>query len=316
MNSTRIRKWLDSELLHCPDRVVSRIGKDRVKGALRKEVQLNLSYCLDIDFAAKNFEYCNIENSTPEDFLYREIQTPLGELVSSIRFVGGDLSKPAVFLIYKDFPLKSAENIKIISQLLGREYASFRPQRMRWYSADDESKLIEENTFLTGDMLYVSGFIDELRSQSLPDRYEELKLRKTTSLNWYDQYIQTYQNNFIEWPEFKEMAQAESRETLDRLIKKELLYDIFIADKWAGIIGVKSTTDKFLIGYCIIEEFLLKEYRSKKFAPALQRHLIDRLPYHSDEMLFGTIHYKNIPSLRTALRIQREIMGMYLFAEM
>jgi len=94
-----------------------------------------------------------------------------------------------------------------------------------------------------------------------------------------------------------------------------LLFEINIDGKWAGIIGANNGYDNFLKGYYIVEEFLIENFRGKQFASAVQRHLINKLPFNSNEMLFGTIHYENIPSLRTAMRVDRRPIGMYAFAE-
>jgi len=165
-------------------------------------------------------------------------------------------------------------------------------------------------------MIYVAEFIDFLKEQPLPKNFSKIALHPATSLAWYPDYKKDYENICEKWPAFAEMAQVESEETLKNQIEKQLLFEISIEGKWAGIIATDNKSEFFLNGYCIIEEFINENFRGKKLASSVQRHLINKLPSNSNEMIFGTIHYKNQPSLSTALSVKRKTAGMYIFSEL
>ena len=86
-------------------------------------------------------------------------------------------------------------------------------------------------------------------------------------------------------------------------------------EKWAGIIAANNGSNNFLSGFYIEEEFLLEQFRGKHLASAVQRHLIENLPSDNNAMLSGTIHYENIPSLKTAMSVGRKPIGMDVFAK-
>lgn len=307
-------KWLQLEINKCPQFIIRKIGKENVLKSIQKDVEENMNYCSD-DVAAKRFfDFAKIKGTSPEDYKYRHLQTRLGEMITSIRFIGGDLNKPAVFLMYKDFELNSMSDIQEITTFISKEYAIFQPQRIRWYSKEIETKLIDSHDSITGDLAYMAGFIEDLKKNPFPNHYEAISLVQTKTLHWYEDYVKTFEKIYKEWPAFVEMAQVESQETLNDLIPKKLLFDIHIDGKWAGIIAADQGSDSFLNGYYIVEEFLTEAFRGKNYAAAVQRHLIEKLPASNQEMLFGTIHYDNTPSLKTAFRVGREVVGMYVFA--
>lgn len=315
INRKLLNKWGQVELSHCPQFILDTVGRNKIQQQLREQVALNLSYCTDERFAQSNFDFCKIEGATPADFKYRLIKTPFGEIITSIRFIGGDLSKPAVFLIHKDFELDYVQKIRQVGQIVGEEYAVFKPPRFRWFSPKIETELIKSNAFISGDSIYVTHFLDYLKQQPLPPNYDKVQLELATSINWYEEYKTTYETIYKHWPASREMTRIESQTSLQEIIEKKLLFEIKIENHWAGIIGVTQTSDKFLAGYCVYEELLTEDFRGKLLASAVQRRLIENLPTTQDAMLFGTIHYGNIPSLRTAYKVGRQSAGMYVFAE-
>ncbi len=310
-----IDKWVELELSKCPLLIIDRIGVNATKKLITENVETNISYCNDDEFAKKNFDYCKIKGSTFEDYKYRSLKTPLGELISSIRFLGGDLNKPSVLMVHKDFELESVEDIKFMCQFLSKEYSIFHPKRISWYSSKLETELIESNDFISGDMVYIAEFLDYLKQKPLPKNSDKIHLKKATSLSWYEEYKNEVNNILKNWSAFSEMHQIESKDTLQKLIEKELVFEVIIANEWAGIIAADTGSEYFLNGYFINEELLTKQFRGKKYAPAVQRHLLEKLPHNANEMLYGTIHFQNIPSMKTALRVGRKALGMYVFAD-
>ncbi len=138
-------------------------------------------------------------------------------------------------------------------------------------------------------------------------------LHPTKNLDHYPIYKSDFENIIKNNPDFAEMAQIETPEGFESMMKKELLFDIFIQNEWAGYIGVEPASESFLNGYEVYEEFLISKFRGQHFAPAAQRHLIEKLPDSNNAMLYGTIHYNNVPSIKTALKVGRKKIGQYIF---
>ncbi len=308
--------WLPLELAHCPTFILERLGQDEVEKRLNQSIATNIQRLNDDEFGKQGYKHCQIPNTQPDDYKYRLLETPLGTAITSIRFIGGDLSKPAVFLIHKDFELDTAEKIKQTAQFIAQEYAVFKPQRIRWYSPQIDYHLIAKNDFIQGDLVFIAEFIDWLKQQPFPPNYDQVQLKPAQSIQeWYPQYKASYEGLYKENPNFKEMASLESKETLQYLVDKNLLYEIWIENTWAGIIGVDKDSELFMEGYLVYEELLIDKFRGKKLGAATQRKMLEQLPITGQEMLFGTIHYKNTPSIKTALKVGRKTVGMYIFAE-
>lgn len=309
-----LQKWLPLETNHCPNFLLQKLGKATIEKRLTSYIEESWQRCSDMEFAEDFADYCQIEAAKVSDYLYRSLTTPLGEVITSIRFIGGDLSKPAVFLMHKDFELNTLKDIQLTGKFLREEYAVFQPKRFRWYSSKDESDLIAENKGIEGDLCYVMGLLSDLQKEPKPTHFEKINLKLAADLDWYDLYFNSYQEMYRTNPFFEEMASVESKDTLQKMMDKNWLFEVFIEGKWAGIIGVWQSKEYFLDGFEVYEEYLLPEFRGKHFAPAVQRHLIQRLPSKNFNMLYGTIHFQNKPSIKTAKRVGRKQVGIYIFA--
>jgi len=149
MNKNTTYKWLEIEMRKCPPFILKRLGENSLRELLLKEVEQSLNYYTSDSFGKQTFDFLKIEGSTPNDYKYRNIQTPVGYMITSIRFVNGNLDKPAVYLIHKDFELKDTNDIKLVGEIIEKEYIVFKPKRFRWYSSIIETELIETNDLLS-----------------------------------------------------------------------------------------------------------------------------------------------------------------------
>lgn len=303
------------ELQNCPFFISERLGESYVNQRAAAIVEESYKYLTNLTLAQNNHDYCKIEGAKPEDYLYRNLTMPLGEIITSIRFMGGDLKKPFVLVVHKDFEINTPSDIWQLNAFLTNEYALFKPKHIQWFSKKTESELIEKNDFLSGDMVYISELLDVLQEKEKPANYDKIRLKLAKNTKWFDKYEAVYKTMFKNNPAFIEMAQITAKATFNEMIKDKLLYEIFVEKEWAGVIGVKAESDSFFSGYCVYEELLIDEFRGKKLAAAVQRNLVEKLPNDANKMLYGTIHYDNIPSLKTAERVGRSACGMYVMAK-
>ncbi len=306
--------WLPIEVTSCPSFFRKKLGNKEVERRLTNTILQNWAYYSDPKKSKAAFDYCGVEGAVVEDYCYRCLTCELGEMVTSIRFIGGDLSKPAVFIMHKDFDLSSPEEIRKVGRFLKEAYQLFQPKRIRWYSAMEEKELLEKNSFIEGDLCYFAELVSYLQTLPEPQNYDAVTLVPATSIDWYDQYVASFEELYAARPFFREMARAESREVLEEMRAANLLWEINIGGEWAGIIGVCREEHWLLSGFVVYEEFLMAPFRGKRFAPAIQRQMIDLLDGEGLDMLYGTIHYLNLPSARTAMRVGRKAVGGYLFA--
>ena len=310
-----LKKWLPFEISACPRFIQERLGEFAINEIASKNIHASYSYCNDEKFFEPAFIYCKIKGSTVHDFKYRMLSTPFGEIVTSIRFIGGDLNKPAVFIMRQDFEIKYAEQIKKIGALLKKEYALFKPKRFRWYSTKIENDLIKKHNFVAGDLIRITGFINELKKQSPPKNYDSVRLEKAQNLDWYDSFFEAYKKIHQQNPRLIEISQALEKDVAQQLMNKEQLFKIIIKNQFAGIIAANDEDNRFSKGFVVYEELLFEAFRKKHFAAAAQFHLIEQLKAQPNDMLFGTIHSDNPASLKTALRCGRQVIGQFIFAD-
>ena len=164
-------------------------------------------------------------------------------MITSIRFIGGDLGKPAVFLLLKDFPINTRAEVDLLADCIRLEYQKFKPQRFRWFNPQVSSDLSKLTPEVSGDQVYVYGFLDELKRQDKPKNADRIRLEVAGNLDRYPRYEAAYRKLCQDWPAFIEMGQLEDRATLEDLIRKELLFEAWIDGQWAGLIAADRGSD-------------------------------------------------------------------------
>jgi len=68
-----------------------------------------------------------------------------------------------------------------------------------------------------------------------------------------------------------------------------------------------------MTGFTVAENVIDAPHRGQKLAPAAMQHLFEMLPAADGDVLWGTIHPDNTPSLHNALRVGRETVGAHLW---
>lgn len=308
-------QWIPYLLDQCPGFIRNRLTEDQLQESLEHDLYEDYDRLTSADWAVEFHRYINLPKSKLEDFQYRYLETPLGAAITSIRYIGGDKAKPAVFILHKDFELVEPDHIHIIGQQINEDYALFKPQRFRWFSQFDASNLIESTPGLNGDLVYVAQYLDALRAIPSKSKPESLHFKQAYDLSWYDKYHKDFKTMLESNPSFREVAGIESKDSMQLLLNSKSLFLAYENDEWIGVVGALPQTHRYFHGHEVYEEYLLESYRGRGWAKHLQRHLIERLDAPQQEMLYGTIHYKNVPSYRTALSCGRKFCGMYVMAD-
>ncbi len=309
-----IKQWYNSELELIPDFILQKFTQQKIDTIIQKALSESWKYSFDLDTAKPSYDYCKIKNARVENYLYRSLNTLWGNIITSIRFIGGDLNKPAVFILHKDFEIIESALIKELGQFIKKEYQIFQPKRMRWNATSDSSELIKNN-FINADLGYYAEFISNIKKEDKPKYFEAITFKKANNLGWYEKYKTSFEALLNTTPGFEERVQLESKEILNEIKDANLLFEAHLDGELLGIIGVMKDQEYLFEGYIIYEEFIFEAFRGKNYAAALQRHLIEQLSSEANEMIFGTIHYDNLPSKKTALRVGRTCTHQYIFAD-
>lgn len=108
-------------------------------------------------------------------------------------------------------------------------------------------------------------------------------------------------------------ARPEDAESLAECAAQGLLFEILVDDSPAGVVAAIREDGHGMSGFCVQELVLDPSWRGRGLAPRAVRRLLDELPARAGDVLWGTIHPANQPSLRQALSLGREIVGGYVW---
>ena len=148
------------------------------------------------------------------------------------------------------------------------------------------------------------GLISKIRRLEKPVGYERITLEKVVTDFDFKWYSDIYEDFHRQNPELKEWVPMTDKEDLDRCILDQLLYRVFVDGALAGLIGARSESLFGKPAIYMAELLLTSKFKGQGLAIALQRKFIDEIPKHF-ELIWGTIDAKNLPSLKTALRMGR-----------
>lgn len=271
--------------------------------ALRKEMTWALTTAMtDLEFAEGFAAAQPQSGQPPEAFLNRwvTIADDLSALVGP-RYRSRDPAKPFVSVEASTRPI-TAEDLPALRSVLGGEFSAFDPLYVRCWNAEPPGAWPGTRP----DMRNVVGHIADLRQRPLPS---SLTARTATDLVFYDRYAAIHQTHVEREPEHAVHSRVETREDLTELIDDGTLFEVFVDDQWAGIVGAYADTRAGLTGFTVEELILDHAVRGRGYGSALSTVLARELPADGDTWLLGTIHADNVTAYRSALAAGRADVG-------
>ncbi len=287
-----------------------------LKERLVESVQREFALLDNPDFGQQFYQYCQLKGTQASDYMYKCWQlSDGGTVITSIRFFGTNLAKPFVELVHRDFHIDSIVHLQSVANEVYEYHKIFNPKYLRLF--DGQGIFSDEEENISYDLHYVAAPISFIKQLPLPQRYNDLQLTIPNSIDlFYEKYKHSFEQLLVEQPHYKELISLESKEDLFQLLAQKTLFCVEIDGQWAGLVAAEQRQEQYLRGFCVIEELLDKEWRGQGFGVALQRHLIERLPAQDNDLIYGTIDDKNMPSLKTAFRVGRKSIGKYVFCKM
>lgn len=112
-----------------------------------------------------------------------------------------------------------------------------------------------------------------------------------------------------------ELTLPEEPASLLTCAQKNAFFRVFIDEQLAGFIAARPEHYRAWTGWNIVEELLHPTFRRKGYAAAMQQAFIKKLAPALGTAVFGTINARNTPSLKTALRVGRQVAkcGTFVF---
>ena len=277
------------------------VSKDVAILSVKAEIE-DLLRLNDEKTLKKRFEYFSIPGTQPEDFKESFYELGHGKnVLAGIRHKSGSKDQPFVHTLL-DFVPTSAD-IVILKDFAAKKFHKFTPKHLSiWMRPSLKIDLSKYE--VKQSRQYVVGSIAKIRNMAKPVGYEKITLEKVTTDFDYDWYTEAYTEFHQQRPDLKDWVPITDREDIDRCISDQLLFKVFVDDLPAGLIGGQNESLLGMSSVYMTELLLISKFKGQGLAVALQRKFIDELP-NSMDLIWGTIDAKNLPSLKTALRVGR-----------
>lgn len=277
------------------------VSKDVAILSVKSEIE-DLLKLNDEKTLKKRFDYFSILGTKPEDF--KESFYELGhgkKVLAGIRHKSGLKDQPFVHTVL-DFVPTSTE-IGLLSEFAAKQFHKFKPKHLSiWMRPSLKIDLSKYE--VKQSRQYVVGSVAKIRNMVKPVGYEKIALERVTTDFDYNWYSEAYAEFHQQRPDLKDWVPITDREDIDRCISDQLLFKVFVDDLHAGLIGGQNESLLGMSSVYMTELLLISKFKGQGLAVALQRKFIDEVP-KSVDLVWGTIDAKNLPSLKTALRVGR-----------
>lgn len=285
------------------------------KGSLFSSVEFEIKNLLDLNEEATlsgRHEHFNISGTVPDD--YRELFYEVGPgkfVLAGIRHKSGDKDQPFVNALLGFLPVN--DDISLLKEFVTNQFSKFSPKYLTvWLKPSVGLESLGQKVIQSRQ--YMVGSIEQIAQKEKPAGYDRISLKKVAGEFDYSWYKAAYDEFHQKQPELKSWVTINDQEDVERSIRDQLLFEVFVDGELAGLIGA---TNESLFGKAAVymsELLLVSRFKGQGLATAVQRKFIDELP-KSFEIIWGTIDAKNLPSLKTSLGVgRRSIRAEYFIS--
>lgn len=285
------------------------LGDEAVEQNLSEELESDLERLRNDELAAEFQRYCPVAGAGADDYKNRLLRAEGLELLTGIRFLGLDLGKPFVDVMYLSEPTLTPERLSQAQDAVRTEYAVFRPQRTRFYCPSHGPRYSAE-----GDKRLLVAPLGVMVSSAQADPH--VTLRRASSLTFYPEYAAVYDELYAEHPELGDVVRVESEADMQGYLGAGHLFEIFVDDAWAGVTAVFRDANAGVGGFCVAETVLAGTFRGRGLGSAVQAGLAAGLLEGGagpGDLLFGTIGEANLPARRAAEKAGRLDLGGHVW---
>lgn len=305
MFEERVPELVDAAMERTPRWILERNGEGATRSAITREVRRDLVERAGNDFAAAFSRACPVPGLPQSAYANRLMpMSRNGFAAIGIRFRNLDPARQFVDVLHTTRPLEVADCDSVLAA-----YAEFRPQRVRCFCwASELTQLLEAGGAEPGKQLYV-GEIREMMARGNISVPSEMKLGVPKDMSFYESYASEYRDLIAERPELDDEVMPESKETLADALSEGTLFTVSVHGTQAGVVAVALRSERGVHGYCVIEEFLYRDFRGRGLGRALQCLLVARLDIARARLLYGTISPSNHAAVRVARANCRKYLG-------
>ena len=292
----QVRTWLSAET---------------VEKNLLKELDEDLERFQSDALAARFQHYCPVTGAEADEYKNRVIKVGRFTLLTGIRFLALDMTRPFVDVMYSSEAVLSPEQLSAVKDAIRKAFRVFQPKRIRFYNPSHLPRFSAD-----GDKRLLAAPLEVMLAQPEPETLRRVSLKRATSLAFYADYEAVYRELQAEHPELGEVVSLETPEDMQTYLDEGHVFEIFVDNRRAGVTAVYKDVQTGLNGFCVAEIVLAKAFRAQGFGSAVQRRLASELVKSGvgeNALLFGTIGEANIPARRTAQRAGRIDLGGHVW---
>lgn len=291
-----------------------------LRGHLRSAMSVEAHRVGNVEFGREFRDGVGLHpESDPLDWTNRCLALPdHGWALAGIRYRGGDTLRPFVDVVATT-EAPTTDGLARVAAAVVPAYDAFEPLCLR-VDAPDPAPLVEQldaddrfGPACAVDMFVVAGPVEELKDQPRAPAYDRVGLRAGDPEPLAARVAAVYAELAEQSPELAMWANPEDAESLAGCAEEGLLFEVLVDGEPAGVVASVRYDAHGMAGFSVQELCLDGAHRGRHVAAAAVQRLVDELPAGDDDVLWGTIHPENVPSLRNALSVGRVIVGGYVW---
>jgi L-amino acid N-acyltransferase YncA len=256
----------------------------------------------DLAWAASYAEVAPQSGEPPTSYLDRWLPLATGgHVLVGPRYLGRDPDLPFLGVSASDRPLVATDAPALV-EISRRDFAPFRHRFVLVTTADP----IGAWPGTRPEHRQVVGLLGDLRRRPTPPGLVAVP-RADTAI--YDRYRKIHDDEVARNPVHARHTRAETRDDLQELAGRGLLFDVQVDGEWAGIVAAQPDARRGVRGATVVELILDDPFRGRGYGKHLSTLLARAVPLPDEQCLLGTIHADNTPSYRSALSAGRVDVG-------
>ena len=306
--------FLEQALESISPRVREWVPESAIREALGKELDGVIASVDDLERAKEFHSFAPRGDARPEDYVRRFVDFGDGrQALLSLRLKGGADGPPFIRIEARDHAFEEPEDLLPAMDAARRWYGVFDPVWLWVEVGEHETWLPDGALGAFGDQALLAAPIAELQGRERPQNFDLVRLESCTDTSFYDEYAAAYVRLHEASPFHRDQVSRQPQDEYEETIPLGHVYRAFVDGEWAGVMAAGRGSDGGMTGYFVQEQFLFEPFRGRRLAPAMQRHLIERLDPADGAVFFGTIDPGNGPSLASALRNGRHRVATRYF---
>ncbi|MEQ8317537.1 MAG: hypothetical protein RIE77_03090 [Phycisphaerales bacterium] len=312
---------LDADLAMLPDAVRRWRPMDELRAARATWIDQQLSWCNDRKVAVNRAT--NLLVGAPRDFLNVVIDAAGARTLCGIRHYGGDGNRPFVDLVATtDAHAWTGDRLAETATAAMAAYPAFEPPMVRIPVAGSTPLPLPPGWVAEVDQALIGATIGEMLERAPATELPSVVLRDATVDDAMEFEADSYDAFQDRNAALQQVIRPSGRDEIEACANEGRVLHWFLRDEPgtpAGLLCIQRIDFHAMDGYLVVEECVAGWAAGRRSAAAAQRELARTLVAddgaNASLPMFGTIMGENAPSLATARRSGREVIGAVWFVQ-